>query len=170
MSWYTHRTHYFYVHTISYHNWLLTERGFPWYNGNLDSCCRVNSMQKTRWWHSGLHHSNLWNKSRRKEGRDMMKNDNTSIRQEKKMHTWGLTSMRDDTHIWPNELHVDTVLLLTNDDSPPQATISNIPLIFNPFHRPRVGWGYWCVICTQSTNHLFINKWFINNLFYKYLL
>lgn len=134
---------------IKCHKWLLTERGFPWYNGNLDSCCQANSKLKTQWWHSGLHHSNLWNQSRRKESSDMVVNDSISIRQEKKIHTWGLTSMRYDTHVWPNELHVNTVLLLANDDSPPQTTISNIPLIFSPFYRPRVGWGHWRVICTQ---------------------
>lgn len=79
----------------------------------------------------------------------MVKNYSTSIRQDIKIHTSGLTSMRYDTHIWPNELHVDTVLLLTDDDGPPQATISYIPLIFSPFYRPQVGWGHWRVIYTQ---------------------
>lgn len=96
----------------------------------------------------------------------MVNNNSTSIRQKKKIHT-KLTSMRYDTHVWPNELHVDTVLLLSDDDGPPQATIANIPIIFSSFNRPQIGWGHWCVIwAPKNIKHLFINKC-LNNLFHK---
>lgn len=62
---------------------------------------------------------------------------------------WILTPMGDDAEVWPDDLHVDAVLLLPNDHRPPQAPVTPRPistiLLFS-VTRPRFGVGHWRVI------------------------
>lgn len=56
------------------------------------------------------------------------------------------TSVRDDAHVRPDDLHVDAMLLLSDDDRSPQPAV---PTVLPRDPRPlsgRFGRGHWCVV------------------------
>ena len=54
-----------------------------------------------------------------------------------------LTSVGDDSHVGLDDLHVDAVLLLPDDDCPPQFAV--LPLLLSAVRRD------WIVMLTRST-------------------
>jgi len=44
-----------------------------------------------------------------------------------------LTSMCDDPEVGPDDLHVNTMLLFSDDHRPPEASVVDIPLLIHVF-------------------------------------
>lgn len=60
-----------------------------------------------------------------------------------------LTSVCDDSKVGSDNLHVNTMLLLSDENCPPQTSVVASPLVVSLFQtivRSRFGWCHWCVV------------------------